>query len=316
MRRALVLALISFLWAAGPVQAEGEDVLLAVPYRTQLDRTPYAGANCGPAAIGMALAAFGVERSTHELRLVANKLQGSYGYDDGIAIEVLAQVVERHELSTLDLRNGQGFRRWTLDDAREHLREGHPVIPQVWYRALPGRWTLPYQFDHYVVLVGTVGEDFLYHEPADDDGPGAARRISALQLTKAWRSSDVPWAAFAVGPPGESPLRPRQRVPEQPAAEATSVASAAGRWPLAVHPEGDPSSPPPDRPVLSGRGGRRAGAESTDFAGVDYEWTADVAVGRAGPPGSLSSELPHGGLVATLVAALRQLVAPLLGLRG
>jgi hypothetical protein len=227
VRLALIFALALLVGSSAVAQAQGPDIQLAVPYRSQLDGTPYASANCGPASVGMVLAAFGIERQTHDLRLRANRLQGTWGYDDGIAIEHLATIVREHGLQTYGLWDGEAFRRWTLDDARAALRAGRPVIPQVWYRALPGRWNSRYQYDHYIVLVGTVGESFLYHDPIDYDHPGAYRVISAEQLTKAWRSSDVPWGAFAVGPEGESPLRPRpkpQPAPQEPPLTLSRVA--------------------------------------------------------------------------------------------
>src|SRR5262249_46407019 len=44
------------------------DVRLNVPYRTQLDGSDYASANCGPTVLGMALEAFGLNLPPPDLR--------------------------------------------------------------------------------------------------------------------------------------------------------------------------------------------------------------------------------------------------------
>src|SRR5579864_1743299 len=49
------------------------------PYRSQLDGSPYAEANCGPTALGMALAAFGVDVPPRQLRAEAFDAQHMYG---------------------------------------------------------------------------------------------------------------------------------------------------------------------------------------------------------------------------------------------
>lgn len=325
VRLALILALALSVLPSGVARAEGLDVQLAVPYRSQLDDTPYARANCGPASVAMVLEAFGMERRTHDLRGIANRLQATYGYDDGIAIEHLATVVVMHGLLAYDLYRGSDFRRWTLDDARAHLRAGRPVIPQVWYRALPGRFSSTYQFDHYVVLVGTVGDDFLYHDSIDHDGPGALRRISALQLTKAWRSSDVPWGAFAVGPAGDSPLRPRPAPAKdrlmllQQASIAETLAALPDRtlvpntpWRVLAPPDAEPAAA---RSSPSSRGVRWAAPD---------DGTGPLAPAPAGERGaallvdvaSPTAAVAPRGPLATLAAALRQIVKPLARIAG
>jgi ABC-type bacteriocin/lantibiotic exporter with double-glycine peptidase domain len=173
-----------------------------VPYRSQLDGNPYAESDCGPASMAMALGYHGRNVPTRDLRALVNDLQGTHGmYDAGSTIESLAAIAQRHGLRALDLQNGSKLRRWTIDDVRRHLEAGNPIVPQVWYRGLPGRESRSYQGDHYVVLVGYDGDEVLYHDPIDKDGPGAFRRMTPAQLDKAWRNSDFPYAALAVGRP-------------------------------------------------------------------------------------------------------------------
>ncbi len=172
------------------------------PYRSQLDGSPYAAANCGPTATGMALDAFGVSVPGRQLRAAALDAQHMYGNGVGTLITALAQVVQANGLSAMDLRDEAGaLRRWTLDDIRAHIQQGHPVIVQVRYRSLPGRGGVYYFGDHYILVTGIAGDGFLYNDPIDIDGLGWDRLINAAALRVAMNASDQRYAytAFAVG---------------------------------------------------------------------------------------------------------------------
>jgi LysM repeat protein len=172
------------------------------PYRSQLDGSPYAPANCGPTAAGMALEAFGISVPPRQLRAAALDAQHMYGNGVGTLITALAQVVEDNGLSALDLRDEAGdVRRWSLDDIRAHVRQGHPVIVQVRYRSLPGRGGVYYFGDHYILVTGVVGDGFLYNDPIDIDGLGWDREMSGAALRVAMNASDqrYAYAAVAVG---------------------------------------------------------------------------------------------------------------------
>jgi LysM repeat protein len=169
------------------------------PYRSQLDGSPYAEANCGPTALGMALDAFGVTVTPRQLRAEALDAQHMYGNGVGTLITALAQVADAHGLSAVDLRNDDGsIHRWSLDDIRAHVRQGQPVIVQVRYRSLPGRGGAYYFGDHYVLVTGVVGDGFLYNDPIDVDGLGWDRAISGATLRMAMNASDQRYAYSAV----------------------------------------------------------------------------------------------------------------------
>jgi LysM repeat protein len=172
------------------------------PYRSQLDGSPFAEANCGPTAVGMALDAFGVSVPPRQLRAAALDAQHMYGNGVGTLITALAQVVEQNGLSALDLRDDSGaLHRWSLDDVRDQINQGHPVIVQVRYRSLPGRGGAYYFGDHYILVTGVVGDGFLYNDPIDVDGLGWDRVISGATLNVAMNASAGGYAhtAFAVG---------------------------------------------------------------------------------------------------------------------
>lgn len=177
------------------------DVWLRVPYRAQMDGSPYADANCGPTTVAMALEAFGQTVESGRVRLTALEHQGTPGCDScGLFIESLAAAAEARGLPTHGLTNGSDrLKRWSIDDIRARLRQGHLVVPQVEYRSLPGRTTSGYRGDHYVVLTGIIGDRFIFNDPIDGDAPGYGRVVSAEALTRAMARSDFPHAAFAAG---------------------------------------------------------------------------------------------------------------------
>ena len=59
-----------------------------------------------------------------------------------------------------------------FDELRRELDAGRPVVPQVWYRGLPGRESRPYNGDHFVVLLGYDADVVIYNDPVDKDLPG------------------------------------------------------------------------------------------------------------------------------------------------
>jgi LysM repeat protein len=171
-----------------------------VPYRGQLDGSPYAEANCGPTAIGMVLEAFGVPVPPPTLRAEVLNAQGMRGNGTGTLLTALAKVVEDHGLTTLGLRQGGDIHRWTLDEIRDQLRARHPLVVQVRYRALPGREGAYFFGDHYIVVTGILDDGFLYNDPIDYDGAGWDRVMSGERLARAMDTSDRRYAqaGFAV----------------------------------------------------------------------------------------------------------------------
>ena len=61
----------------------GDTHVLNVPYRNQLDGSPYALANCGPTALSMAFAYYGIDASPWDLRVRSMKVQHSWVTDEG-----------------------------------------------------------------------------------------------------------------------------------------------------------------------------------------------------------------------------------------
>jgi Peptidase_C39 like family len=181
-------------------------VRLPVQYRTQLDGSEYASANCGPTAVGMALEAFGVQVEPRTLRSEVLENQGDVAWDDeaGSYIWSLAQVAQRHGVQALGLYEPDGatLHHWTVDDVKAHVSSRHPVIAQVRYRYLPRRADSGYYGDHYIVLTGLLGNNLLYDDPIGGpvEGPGWDRVLTPEQLARAMDASDTryAYAAFAL----------------------------------------------------------------------------------------------------------------------
>jgi hypothetical protein len=185
------------------------DLLLTVPYRTQIDGTDFASANCGPTALGMVLERYGIDIAPKTLRGQVLEAQENDRDDDdaGSFIWSLDDVARSYGLKTFGLYEADGstLRHWSIDDVRNELRHNNPVVVQVRYRYLPRRQESEYYGDHYVVITGLMGDSFLYNDPiwgpGENEGPGWDRLMTAADLTKAMNASDgkYAYAAFAVG---------------------------------------------------------------------------------------------------------------------
>jgi hypothetical protein len=185
-------------------------VLFDLPFRSQLDGAPYALSNCGPTALGMALAYYGVDASTWELRVHAMRVQHSWvddegGYSDryGVFIYNLGAVAERYGLHALGLWRYEAghvdrLREWQPADLRRELGLGRPVIVQVAYRALPSHRGSHATDDHYIVLHGFFGDDFVYSDPMGADDSAAALTISTVDLMWAMGRAETPRVGFAL----------------------------------------------------------------------------------------------------------------------
>lgn len=227
-------------------------VRLPVPYRSQLDGSAYQSGNCGPASIGMVLQAFGKNVPTTDIRRAVNRIQGTTGsYDSGTALEVLTDIVDQYGLVPRGLfaRDGggqaRGYDRWSMDDVRRALRNGHVFIPQVHLASLPGQERSNRGIDHFIVIFGYDEDRFIYHDSAFNGGRGQSLWISEDLLNLAWKRSDFPFAGFSVGPgSGMEPLL-------EPAAPAVQAAAAAPS--IARSPSGSVGVQPAPVPYLAER---------------------------------------------------------------
>ncbi len=178
------------------------EVRINVPYRTQLDGSDFASTNCGPTALGMLLETFGVNVPSSDLRgqVLSTQDVDPRDVDSGSFIWALAQVAQSDGLQAHGLyeADGDALHHWSLDEIRGSLRGGRPVIVQVVYRGLPGREDSGYYGDHYIVITGLMGDDFLYNDPIGGssarESPGWDRMLTPTELTRAMRASQTAFA--------------------------------------------------------------------------------------------------------------------------
>jgi hypothetical protein len=157
----------------------------------------------------MALESFGVNPAPSNLReqVLNTEEFDPTDTDAGSFIWALAQVAQNYGLRAHGLyeSDGAALHRWSLDEIRASVRQDRPVIAQVVYRGLPGREDSAYYGDHYIIITGLLGEDFLYNDPIGGyearEAPGYDRFMTPAELRRAMRASDTPYAhtAFSLG---------------------------------------------------------------------------------------------------------------------
>lgn len=187
-----------------------DSFILDVPYRSQYDSSPYQNSNCGPVSLGMVFKAYGLDVPTDQLRSIANHLQGTTAYNDGIALDYLQAIALQAGLRTEGLATSDGhYRLWSMADVIRDVRLGYPVITLVHFATLPQHAGSPSIADHYIVVVGLSGSGFVVNDPASADGSGYRQILSPGQLLAAWQAASIPEQGVAFLPPvGGSGLRP------------------------------------------------------------------------------------------------------------
>jgi hypothetical protein len=240
-----------------PALPDGPALALAVPYRTQFDGTTYASSNCGPTSLAMVLEAYGLKLPTSRLRAMVGELQPPE-WGDGVALDSLAVIAQRHGLVPVGLyrRGGGGpfsnYKRWTLAEVRQQLLAGRPVITLARYAELPGNAAIRSNSDHWIVLTGVWGSNFIYNDPAPNGGlPGYGRLMSEAMLLHVWSTSSIPRHAAAFVPVDGREL-PTVHVEGDEAVRAALQQLAArhgDRLDLGLPPE--PTEPPIDLVLLA-----------------------------------------------------------------
>lgn len=174
------------------------------PYRTQLDDSIYARSDCGPAVLGMALADYGIDQDTLELRRLTHTYQGTWpAVRVGTALQHVAHVAQDFGLSSYGLYDdpsAEAFHAWTTDEVASQISTGRLVIPLVRFGLLPGHEDTGVRWGHYILLYAVQDDGFLYQDPAvrpiED---GRARWISRDQLDRAMAPVWPPRQAVALG---------------------------------------------------------------------------------------------------------------------
>jgi hypothetical protein len=172
------------------------------PYLSQMDGTTYADGNCGPAALAMALGAFGHLESVHALRESINGQTGDWGIDSGTTWQALQQAAQTRGFAITSPFNPDGaLRTWTLDEMLAETAAGRPVLVLVKYQSLPGHEQAEWWGDHYVTVLGTTPDGrIVYHDSAFRGVAGAYRTIDRERFIIAWSQTWIGenWSAMVV----------------------------------------------------------------------------------------------------------------------
>jgi Peptidase_C39 like family len=203
-----VLGAVLVLCLPGPALADGwfreapHRLSIEPPYRTQLDDSIYARSDCGPAVLGMALAAYGMEHETLELRERTHTYQGTWpAVRVGTALQHMSHVAQDFGLTATGLYDGDDvFHQWTADELAEQVRVGRLAVPLVRFGLLPGHEATGIRWGHYILLYAVSSDGFLYHDPAMRPiEEGRARWISRAQLDEAMAPVWPPRQALVFG---------------------------------------------------------------------------------------------------------------------
>ena len=231
-----------------PVKTEGDDegLVMDVPLRSQYDSSPYQNANCGPASLAMVLQAYGLNVPTERIRALSNQLQGTYDYDQGIALDYLVAIGRQAGLHEEGLYDSAGhYRQWAISDVIREVRAGNPVITLVHYNSLPQHQHESSLSDHYVVIVGVTSQGFLINDPASVGKAGYRQLLTPPELIAAWNAASRHQQAAAFLPPtGKLALNPANgEAGDGPAAAALAALPGATRLASPPSPQPSPTVP-------------------------------------------------------------------------
>jgi hypothetical protein len=175
----------------------------------------------------MAMGAFGLALDPAIVREYVNFLSGNLDPDSGTSLDHLARVAREAGLRTLDLYSARGYRAWDLDLIRQHVAQGHPVITLTRYQSLPGNANSRFQTDHYIVITGLSGDDFIYNDPAYGSNAGYGLLISGSDLERAWVFSSIPGHSLALALDGDVQIPDwlRRRAEQRASAPAATASS-------------------------------------------------------------------------------------------
>ena len=151
----------------------------------------------------MALAAFGVDLDTLDLRRLTHTYQGTWpAVRVGTALQHIAHVAEDLGLASHGLyeADDEAFHQWSVSEISANVAAGRLVIPLVRFGLLPGHEDTGVRWGHYILLYAIEGDGFTFQDPAvrpiED---GRARWISRAQLDAAMAPVWPPRQAVALG---------------------------------------------------------------------------------------------------------------------
>lgn len=171
--------------------APAPPAVIKAPTYSQFDGSVWASSNCGPTSLSMALGALGIKVDQLALRQLANTQMHDANPDDGTSWDALAAAARQNSASISGLYDGSKYHTWSIDDLKNQLAQGHPVVILTHYRDLPNHATSTYTGDHYVVAIGIdLNGNIVYNDPAAVKGTSITQTMTPDQLQKAWSETN------------------------------------------------------------------------------------------------------------------------------
>ncbi len=206
---------IAILLPPSPAAADVADVLLEVPWQTQIDGLPDQRDNAALAGLSMVLAAFGRDADTADLRQQHDLLAGRPHAP--VTLDTLSALAIAYGLLPQALVPAE---RPAAEELRHRLAAGRPAILSLG----PGK---PPAGERWVVAVGfrTTGE-IIYNDPGAPVPLYGQRRVLPLAEEQAWLSRGAPAITLAAATPALGSPR-TTAVPAATAAEAAGHSVAA-----------------------------------------------------------------------------------------
>lgn len=164
--------------------------VIAAPFFTQFDGTVWAESNCGPAALAMALGALDVHVDPIWVRRLANIQMSDSDPNNGTSWESLAAAAKDYNIQVQGLySSGHTYKSWSIDDLKNELAQGHPVLLLTHYPDLPDHGPTSFTGDHYVLALGFDPHgNLVFNDSANRPGSGTAT-MSPDQLATAWSNT-------------------------------------------------------------------------------------------------------------------------------
>lgn len=177
-------AILSPVVIASP---ETTAAIVSAPGISQFDGSIWAASDCGPTSLAMALGALGIQANPLDLRQLANAQMGMSDPNVGTSWNSLAAAARHFGLQTSAINQNGNVRTWTVDEVKQELAQGHPVLLLTHYRDLPNHPTSTYTGDHYIVALGVDTQgNLVYNDPASAPNDSFTHTMSPAQLERAW----------------------------------------------------------------------------------------------------------------------------------
>ncbi|HEX8969627.1 MAG TPA: lytic transglycosylase domain-containing protein, partial [Chloroflexota bacterium] len=265
--------------------ASGRDVELQARARTAADGVTWLGVPWRGRTPGQPISATALETTTISMLRAAAGLNGKppprVGTTDADSLQSLATNAWEADLLPIPER----LPRWTLEQLKQHVRLGQPVVALVSSPTLPGHPPGEAPGDQPLVIIGTTPDGLVYSDPTYSSSLGYGLALSDDDFLSVWEASSQPHRALAFV------ARPRPLARQAHFGEAEPPDPIARVWPsptplplptATAQPAPEPTSVDLRHQPLVAEAQNASHAEASSLAAVrgdDYSWLAWIVAG-------------------------------------